>query len=338
MPGKLPDKGLVSPPHRQFWTRLSNQSRSSSFTLRPTRSSVFGASLAPRSPFFPRFAHSTERVNPEDPGYPIPYTPFPRTQPVMMRHPLKQAMSAMMLPVQGLAFFNGSADNDEKSKSSGIEDSKAIMADLQEKVKILQEGVKSLHEQEETRRRQDEIAKVREETKKATEEECEKRFKEESEKRHKAEVDKEEALTKLESLEIAMEVKNKPAPDVGEAPIKFKDAARNKYIFPFHLCKTWEGMEGLMEDAFAQDDVIRRQISQGQYRLMGPDGDIIIPRVWESTIQPGWEISLQMGREPEEAKTKPASRSRTNAGSSRRLRSTYSHARHRQQKSGWFVM
>ena len=286
-------------------------------------------------------------VNPEDPGYPFPYTAFTGPQPVVVSHSvIVPGMSATMPPpAQGrLWLLNHNTpppgtDREEKSKrSKDFEDFKAFFIEEREELKIArehgrQEAMNKIAEQEEKRRRENEIAeaftKGREEAEKAAKdaadrEELKKRLKE-------AEADKEEAVTKLE---IAMEAKNKPAPDVGETPIKFKAAGR-EYPIPFHLCKPWEAMEELLRS----DDVIRGQLNQGQYDLMGPDGRIILPLVWESTIQPGWEVSLQLRREPEEAKerAKPAS-SRKTAGSSRRSRSTRSHAKHRQRKYSCAVM
>ena len=302
-------------------------------------------SARPRISLHPQLAtrlHGTEIVNPEDPGYPIPfpYTPLTGTQPVMMAHSLMQGMSAMMPPpVQGLSWDHGrplnhntpppGVDKDEQSKrSKDIEDLKAIIAGLHEEAKIARE-------REEKRQRKNEIAEVREEAEKAAKDAADKVREELEKKLKEAEAAKEEAVTKLE--EIAREAKNKPAPDVGEAPIKFKAAGR-EYFLPFHSCKTWKGMESLMEEALAPDDVIRGQVNQGQYHLMGPDGKIILPLIWESMIQPGWAVSLQMWREPEEAKerAKPASRSRTDAGSTR-SRSTH-HGKRRQRKSSCAVM
>ncbi|KAF2766011.1 hypothetical protein EJ03DRAFT_278987, partial [Teratosphaeria nubilosa] len=71
-----------------------------------------------------------------------------------------------------------------------------------------------------------------------------------------------------------------------KAPIKFKDAVGRKFSFPWHLCKTWKGMEGLIKQAFLHVDVIGEHVHQGHYDLTGPDGEIILPQVWDTMVQP----------------------------------------------------
>ena len=53
-------------------------------------------------------------------------------------------------------------------------------------------------------------------------------------------------------------------------------------------------MENLLSEAFSHVDVIGREVLEGHYDLMDPEGCLILPSVWEDTIQPGWEISMQM--------------------------------------------
>ncbi|EGP85557.1 uncharacterized protein MYCGRDRAFT_45624, partial [Zymoseptoria tritici IPO323] len=68
--------------------------------------------------------------------------------------------------------------------------------------------------------------------------------------------------------------------------IKFKDAIGRKFSFPFALCKTWQGMEKLIKQAFMHIDQIGDQVHAGHYDLTGPDGEIILPQVWDTVIQP----------------------------------------------------
>jgi hypothetical protein len=78
------------------------------------------------------------------------------------------------------------------------------------------------------------------------------------------------------------------------APIKFKDAVGRNFSFPFHLCNTWQGMEDLIKQAFLQVDVLGPHVQEGHYDLIGPNGDIILPVVWEKVIEPGWAITMTM--------------------------------------------
>lgn len=53
-------------------------------------------------------------------------------------------------------------------------------------------------------------------------------------------------------------------------------------------------MEDLIKQAFAHVEVIGPHVQEGHYDLIGPDGEIILPVVWEKTVQPGWQISMRM--------------------------------------------
>lgn len=63
-------------------------------------------------------------------------------------------------------------------------------------------------------------------------------------------------------------------------------------------------MEELIKQAFLHVEVIGPRVQEGQYDLVGPDGEIILPRVWETIVQPDWSISMMMWPMAEpEAKT-----------------------------------
>jgi len=102
-----------------------------------------------------------------------------------------------------------------------------------------------------------------------------------------------------------------------KAPIKFKDAVGRKFSFPFHLCQTWpvgptrawpepflgeenmlttraQGMEELIKQAFLHVDVIGPHVHEGHYDLLGPNGEIILPSVWEKVVEPDWAITMHM--------------------------------------------
>lgn len=53
-------------------------------------------------------------------------------------------------------------------------------------------------------------------------------------------------------------------------------------------------MEDLIKQAFLHVEVIGPHVQEGHYDLIGPDGEIILPVVWEKTVQPGWQISMRM--------------------------------------------
>ena len=162
-------------------------------------------------------------------------------------------------------------------------------------------------------------AKASEEKKKKEEiADASKKAKETAEKKagdelRKAKDEHEEALKKVEKAreeaekkqkELEAETKRLQPPDHAGKSIKFKDAVDRKFSFPYHLCKTWKGMEGLIKQAFQQIDVIGDHVRQGHYDLTGPDGEIILPQVWENMVQPDWEIQMHMWPMPEEEKKK----------------------------------
>lgn len=53
-------------------------------------------------------------------------------------------------------------------------------------------------------------------------------------------------------------------------------------------------MEELIKQAFLHVDVIGPHVQQGHYDLTGPNGEIILPSVWEKVIEPDWQISMTM--------------------------------------------
>lgn len=96
---------------------------------------------------------------------------------------------------------------------------------------------------------------------------------------------------------------NQPLPDIHQAPVLFMDAVGRKFTFPWNFCKSWKGMETLIKQAFSHVDLIGAHIQEGRYDLMGPDGEIILPQVWETMVKPGMEVSMHMWPLPEDART-----------------------------------
>jgi hypothetical protein len=64
-------------------------------------------------------------------------------------------------------------------------------------------------------------------------------------------------------------------------------------------------MEELIKQAFLHVDIIGPHVHQGHYDLVGPDGEIILPQVWETMIQPDWAITMHMWPMPEPAPEPP---------------------------------
>jgi len=58
-------------------------------------------------------------------------------------------------------------------------------------------------------------------------------------------------------------------------------------------------MEELIKQAFLHVDVIGPHVHDGHYDLAGPDGEIILPQVWETMVQPDWAVTMHMWPMPE---------------------------------------
>lgn len=58
-------------------------------------------------------------------------------------------------------------------------------------------------------------------------------------------------------------------------------------------------METLIRQAFLHVDLIGQHVLEGHFDLTGPDGEIILPQVWDTVIQPGVDISMHMWPMPE---------------------------------------
>ncbi|KAL4919404.1 hypothetical protein BDW62DRAFT_45434 [Aspergillus aurantiobrunneus] len=113
----------------------------------------------------------------------------------------------------------------------------------------------------------------------------------------------EKATADVQDKIAAAVAANKP-PDK-KKPIKFKDALGRKFSFPFDLCCTWKGMEELIKQAFLHIEVIGPHVAEGHYDLIGPNGDIILPQVWETVLEPDWSITMHMWPIPEKQKDEP---------------------------------
>ena len=64
-------------------------------------------------------------------------------------------------------------------------------------------------------------------------------------------------------------------------------------------------MEELIRQAFLHIDVIGEHVAQGRYDLVGPDGDIILPQVWETVVEPDWTVTMHMWPIPEKKEPEP---------------------------------
>lgn len=107
---------------------------------------------------------------------------------------------------------------------------------------------------------------------------------------------------KLERARIVAEYEAKQLKqsDEPKLPIRFKDAVGREFSFPWHLVETWKGMEELINRAFLNIEKIGPDVLEGRYDLTGPDGEVILPQLWETIVQPNMTIKMQMWPAPEQ--------------------------------------
>lgn len=53
-------------------------------------------------------------------------------------------------------------------------------------------------------------------------------------------------------------------------------------------------MEELIKQAFSHVDVIGPHVQAGHYDLIGPNGEIILPQIWDKVIEPDWAVTMHM--------------------------------------------
>lgn len=58
-------------------------------------------------------------------------------------------------------------------------------------------------------------------------------------------------------------------------------------------------MEHLINQAFTPVENLAPRVRAGEYDLLGPDAEIILPSVWETTVKPDWIVTMTMWRLPE---------------------------------------
>lgn len=61
-----------------------------------------------------------------------------------------------------------------------------------------------------------------------------------------------------------------------------------------------QDMEGLINQAFAHIENLDEPVQLGRYDLVNPDNEtIIMPELWESTVEPGMQITMMLWPIPE---------------------------------------
>jgi hypothetical protein len=58
----------------------------------------------------------------------------------------------------------------------------------------------------------------------------------------------------------------------------------------------------LIRLALLHVEVIGPHVTAGKYDLVAPNGEIILPQVWETMVEPGWTVTIHLWRLPDEPK------------------------------------
>ncbi|CAD0113469.1 unnamed protein product [Aureobasidium uvarum] len=82
--------------------------------------------------------------------------------------------------------------------------------------------------------------------------------------------------------------------DAGKTYVKFTDAIGRKFTLPWVTANTWTGMENMIVSAFLDIERISPYVLNGYYRLLDSNGGILLPQDWDSMVQPGWEVTMQL--------------------------------------------
>lgn len=202
------------------------------------------------------------------------------------------------------ATIQGKDEAEKAKKSEEVEAMKALLKKYEEAQAAREKAEAAAKaEAEAEKKKKEEIAAAQKKAKEDAEKKAEEALKKAKEEHEKKLAEAKKAQEELEKKHKELEeeaAKHKPSPDSEKAPIRFKDAVNRKFSFPWHICKTWKGMEGLIRQAFAHVDLLGEHVMLGHYDLTGPDGEIILPQVWDTMIQPDWEVSMHMWPLPEE--------------------------------------
>ena len=105
----------------------------------------------------------------------------------------------------------------------------------------------------------------------------------------------------------------KKGKEVATSPIIFTNSQGRRYPIPIDKCKTWavsgfdyplrtftnfhvfQDMSKLIQQSFAHRDASEgRDIIDGRYDLLGPDGGIVLQSLWESLVSTGWQVTMKL--------------------------------------------
>lgn len=88
------------------------------------------------------------------------------------------------------------------------------------------------------------------------------------------------------------------SPDAGDADtsakLYFNDGFGRKFHFPWHLVKTWEGMDKLIKDMFIGAELIGPHVGEGKYILFDDRDRRIQQTEWKQMVHPGSSVTMRL--------------------------------------------
>ncbi|KAI1651991.1 uncharacterized protein F4817DRAFT_87117 [Daldinia loculata] len=85
-----------------------------------------------------------------------------------------------------------------------------------------------------------------------------------------------------------------------------------KYFqFAFELCRTWEGIDGLIRQTVHEINIPNSYLIGGRYELRGLDGNVIPRAMWRTAVHPGLVVFITIPQSISKSTSKSTSKSRT---------------------------
>lgn len=55
-----------------------------------------------------------------------------------------------------------------------------------------------------------------------------------------------------------------------------------------------QGFENLLRQSLARADSLPREVKEGRFDLVAPDGSVILSTIWDYSVRPGWSVTIRL--------------------------------------------
>ncbi|KAI0975374.1 hypothetical protein F4678DRAFT_420118 [Xylaria arbuscula] len=69
------------------------------------------------------------------------------------------------------------------------------------------------------------------------------------------------------------------------------------FMLPLALCRTQKELEDLIKISYGDNEEAKKEIDKGNYELHAAEGLRVLPRFWETLVEPGWEVFIRLNSE-----------------------------------------